>query len=70
VSDRYGRKAVVYVAGTMMAVIPLILIVTTNFTVMILSGLIFGLAYGSYITYQPSSPPVLNVSSFVAYPLL
>jgi MFS family permease len=52
-SDRYGRKAVVYVAGTMMAVIPLILIVTTNFTVMILSGLIFGLAYGSYITYVP-----------------
>jgi hypothetical protein len=42
---------VVYVAGAMMALIPLVMIVTDNFTIMILSGFVFGLAYGAYITY-------------------
>lgn len=50
-SDKFGRKVVVYVSGSFMAIIPLILIITDNFTIMIAAGLVFGLAYGGYITY-------------------
>jgi MFS family permease len=51
-SDKFGRKVVVYVSGSFMAIIPLILIITDNFTIMIVAGLVFGLAYGGYITYR------------------
>lgn len=49
-SDRYGRKIVVYVSGSVMAATPLTMVITTNFTIMIMMGLLFGLAYGGYIT--------------------
>lgn len=40
----------VYVSGSLMSVTPLTNVITNNFTVMIISGFTFGLAYGGYIT--------------------
>jgi MFS family permease len=47
-SDKYGRKLMVYLSGALMGSVCLVFVVTHNFTVAILMGIIFGLGYGAY----------------------
>jgi MFS family permease len=47
-SDRYGRKLMVYISGGLQGVVALVLIFTNNFTLVVLMGVIFGLGYGAY----------------------
>ena len=47
-SDRYGRKLMVYVSGALQGIVALVLIFTHNFTLTVLMGVVFGLGYGAY----------------------
>ena len=47
-SDRYGRKLMVYISGGLQGVVALVLIFSHNFTLAVLTGVIFGLGYGAY----------------------
>ena len=47
-SDRYGRKLMVYLAGGMMGVVALVFIFSNSFTIAVLMGVVFGLGYGAY----------------------
>ncbi len=49
-SDRFGRKRVVYFAGGFMAVVGLIFILTQSLSIVLAAGAIFGLGYGAYIS--------------------
>ncbi|HLI06142.1 MAG TPA: MFS transporter [Ktedonobacteraceae bacterium] len=49
-SDRFGRKRVVYFSGCFMALVGLIFIVTQSLPIVLAAGGIFGLAYGAYIS--------------------
>jgi len=49
-SDRFGRKRVVYFAGGFMAVVGLIFILTQSLPIVLAAGAIFGLGYGAYIS--------------------
>ena len=48
-SDRVGRKRMVYLSGVVMAVAGLIFIVTTGFELAVGMSVLFGLGYGAYI---------------------
>ena len=47
-SDRYGRKRVVYVAGTLQAVVAAGFILTDNYLAALFIGALFGVGYGAY----------------------
>jgi MFS family permease len=47
-SDRFGRKLMVYLAGAFMGVVALLYVFTHSFTLVVLTGVIFGLGYGAY----------------------
>jgi MFS family permease len=47
-SDRYGRKLMVYLAGVFMGVVALVFVLSHSFTVAVLMGVVFGLGYGAY----------------------
>lgn len=47
-SDRFGRKRLVYISGTFMAVVGLVFIVTQSLPIVLVAGAIFGLGYGAY----------------------
>jgi MFS family permease len=47
-SDRYGRKLLVYISGALMGVVALVFILFHSFTLAVLMGVIFGLGYGAY----------------------
>jgi MFS family permease len=47
-SDRYGRKLMVYVSGFLQGIVALVLVFTHNFTLVVFMGVIFGLGYGAY----------------------
>lgn len=47
-SDRIGRKPVIYVAGTLMAAIALLLLIAPSFPVAVAMSLVFGLGYGAF----------------------
>jgi MFS family permease len=47
-SDRFGRKRMVYVSGSFMAVVGLIFIVTQSLPIVLAAGAIFGIGYGAY----------------------
>ena len=47
-SDRYGRKRMVYLAGGFMALVGLVFIVSHSLIVVLIAGAIFGLGYGAY----------------------
>ncbi len=47
-SDRFGRKRMVYISGGFMALVGLIFIVTQSLPIVLASGAIFGLGYGAY----------------------
>jgi len=47
-SDKYGRKLMVYLSGALMGVVCLVFILTHSFTIAVLMGVVFGLGYGAY----------------------
>ncbi|MGB8648930.1 MAG: MFS transporter [Anaerolineae bacterium] len=47
-SDRYGRKLMVYLSGALQAAVVLLLIPIHDFTAVVLLGIVFGLGYGAY----------------------
>ena len=47
-SDKYGRKPLVYASGALMGVVCLVFVLTHSFTVAVLMGVVFGLGYGAY----------------------
>jgi MFS family permease len=47
-SDRYGRKPLVYASGGLMGLVALVFILTTDFALAAAMGLIFGLGFGAY----------------------
>jgi len=47
-SDRFGRKRMVYLSGSFMALVGFIFIVTHSLTIVIAAGALFGLGYGAY----------------------
>jgi MFS family permease len=47
-SDRYGRKVMVYIAGALMGVVALIYVFFHSFILVVLTGVVFGLGYGAY----------------------
>jgi len=47
-SDRFGRKRLVYISGFMMALVGVIFVITHNFPIVIAAGALFGLGYGAY----------------------
>ncbi len=47
-SDRFGRKRMVYLAGGFMAVVGLVFIITQSLPIVLAAGAIFGLGYGAY----------------------
>ncbi len=49
-SDRIGRKRMVYIAGCFMALVGLIFIVTQSLPIVLAAGAIFGLGYGAYVS--------------------
>ena len=49
-SDRFGRKRMVYFSGGFMAVVGLIFILTQSLPIVLAAGAIFGLGYGAYIS--------------------
>jgi MFS family permease len=49
-SDRFGRKRMVYFSGGFMAVVGLIFIITQSLPIVLAAGAIFGLGYGAYIS--------------------
>ena len=47
-SDRHGRKLMVYLAGGLMGVVALVFVFSNSFTVAVLMGIVFGLGFGAY----------------------
>ena len=47
-SDKYGRKLMVYLSGALMGVVCLVFVLFHNFTLVVLMGIVFGLGYGAY----------------------
>jgi MFS family permease len=47
-SDKYGRKLLVYISGGIMALVAILLIVTHQYVAALIIGAIFGIGYGAY----------------------
>ncbi len=47
-SDRYGRKRMIYLAGSLMALVGVVFIFTQSLLLVLIAGGIFGLGYGAY----------------------
>ncbi len=47
-SDKYGRKLMVYVSGGLMGLVCLVFVLFHSFTLAVLMGVVFGLGYGAY----------------------
>ncbi len=47
-SDRYGRKRLVYISGALMGAVCLVFVLSHSFTLAIVMGIVFGLGYGAY----------------------
>ncbi|HEX7587370.1 MAG TPA: MFS transporter [Anaerolineae bacterium] len=47
-SDKYGRKSMVYISGALQGLVALILIPFHDFTLAVLLGIVFGLGFGAY----------------------
>ncbi len=47
-SDKYGRKRVVYLSGALMGAVCLVFILSHSFTITVIMGIVFGLGYGAY----------------------
>ena len=47
-SDRFGRKFMVYISSALQAIVPIVFIFFTPFPLVVALGLVFGLGYGAY----------------------
>ncbi|HET8912406.1 MAG TPA: MFS transporter [Ktedonobacteraceae bacterium] len=47
-SDRFGRKRIVYVAGSFMSLVGVVFVITHSLPLVLAAGAIFGLGYGAY----------------------
>lgn len=47
-SDHFGRKRMVYIAGFLMALVGLVFVVTHSLPIVLAAGALFGLGYGAY----------------------
>lgn len=47
-SDRYGRKLMVYISGGLQAAVVLVFLFASGFELAVLMGLVFGVGYGAY----------------------
>lgn len=47
-SDRYGRKIMVYISGGLQALVVLVFALSGRFEVVVLLGVVFGVGYGAY----------------------
>jgi MFS family permease len=47
-SDRFGRKFMVYISSALQAIVPIVLIIFAPFYLVVGLGLVFGLGYGAY----------------------
>jgi MFS family permease len=47
-SDRFGRKVMVYVSSALQAAVPLTFLFFTSFNLAVVMGIVFGLGYGAY----------------------
>ena len=47
-SDRFGRKIMVYVSSGLQAIVPIIFVLSGSFELAVLMGLVFGIGYGAY----------------------
>ncbi|MBE3560984.1 MAG: MFS transporter [Ktedonobacteraceae bacterium] len=47
-SDRFGRKRMVYLSGALMGLVGLIFVVTHSLPIVIAAGALFGIGYGAY----------------------
>lgn len=47
-SDRFGRKRIVYISGGLMALVGFVFIITHTLFLVIAAGAVFGLGYGAY----------------------
>jgi len=47
-SDRHGRKIMVYISGALMGLVALIFVFFHSFLLAVLMGIVFGLGYGAY----------------------
>jgi len=47
-SDRFGRKAMVYISSALQAIVPIVFIFFTNYSLAVILGIVFGLGYGAY----------------------
>jgi MFS family permease len=47
-SDRYGRKRMVYLSGALQGVVALTFLLTGRFEIVVVLGVVFGLGYGAY----------------------
>lgn len=47
-SDRYGRKLMVYISGALQALVAIVILASNQFDIVVLMGIVFGLGYGAY----------------------
>lgn len=47
-SDKYGKKLMVYISGALMGLVCLVFVLFHSFTLAVLMGIVFGLGYGAY----------------------
>lgn len=47
-SDRYGRKLMVYLSGALQGVVALVFMFISSFNLVVVMGVLFGLGYGAY----------------------
>jgi MFS family permease len=47
-SDKYGRKIMMYISGGLQALVAAVLIFTSDFNVAVIMGVVFGIGYGAY----------------------
>jgi len=47
-SDRFGRKFMVYISSALQAIVPIVFIFFSPFALVVTLGLVFGLGYGAY----------------------
>ena len=48
ISDKRGRKFIVYISGALMGFVALMFVFFHNFTLAVVMGIVFGLGYGAY----------------------
>lgn len=65
-SDRYGRKRMVYLAGGLMGAVALVFVASHSFALAVLMGVVFGLGYGAYesVDWALASDVLLSMDDY------